>query len=73
VRAGETGLLFRAGDPEDLASSLRTLIAQPELRRDLATRAESFIRGNFSTAAAARRMAEIYAGLLPAREVPFLE
>jgi len=73
VRPGQTGLLFRAGDPEDLASSLHTLIGQPDLRRDLATRAESLIRGNFSTAAAARRMAEIYRSILPAREVPLLE
>src|SRR5205823_11528833 len=65
VRAGETGLLFRAGDPEDLASSLRTLIGQPDLRRDLAAHAESLIRANFSTAAAARRMAEIYRAVLP--------
>jgi len=64
VRPGETGLLFRAGVPEDLASSLQTLIGQPDLRRDLAARAESFIRSNFSTAAAARRMAQIYAALL---------
>jgi glycosyltransferase involved in cell wall biosynthesis len=73
VRPGETGLLFEAGEPEALASSLRTLIGQPGLRRDLAARAELLIRGNFSTAAAARRMAEIYTKLLPPREIPFLE
>ena len=68
VHPDETGMLFRAGDPEDLASSLRTLISQPDLRRDLAGRAESFIRTNFSTAAAARRMAEIYTALLSTGE-----
>jgi glycosyltransferase involved in cell wall biosynthesis len=60
VRPGETGLLFRPGDPLDLAAALRNLIEHPDLRRDLALRAEAFIRSGFSLDAAARRMGEIY-------------
>jgi glycosyltransferase involved in cell wall biosynthesis len=64
VRPGETGLLFRAGDPLDLAAALRSLIENAELRRDLAARAEAFVRSGFSLEAAARRMGEIYSASL---------
>ena len=64
VRPNETGLLFRPGDPESLATVLRTLITQADLRRDLAARAEAFVRTNLSIRAASDRMAEIYESLL---------
>ena len=60
VRDRETGLLFRPGDSEDLAASLRTLIESPSLRGDLATRGEAMMRESFSIQSAARRMGEIY-------------
>jgi glycosyltransferase involved in cell wall biosynthesis len=63
VKPGETGLLFKPRDPDDLASALRTLIENPELRRGLAARGEAFL-ANFSIASAARRMGEIYTSLL---------
>jgi glycosyltransferase involved in cell wall biosynthesis len=63
VKPGETGLLFKPRDPDDLASVLRTLIERPDLRRDLATRGERFL-SNFSIASAARRMGEVYASLV---------
>ena len=63
VKPGETGLLFKPRDPDDLASTLRTLIDRPDLRHDLAARGQSFV-ANFSIAAAARRMGEIYTCLL---------
>lgn len=65
VRPGETGLLFRSGDPEELSTTLRKLIDQPELRHGIAARAEAYIRAGFSKAAAARRMSEIYLRQLP--------
>lgn len=61
VHPGQTGLLFRPGDPLDLAAALRNLIENPGLRGDLALRAEAFLRAGFSLEAAARRMGEIYA------------
>ena len=63
VKPGETGLLFKPKDPDDLAAQLQTLIENPDLRRDLAARGEAFL-ANFSIEAAARRMAEIYTSLL---------
>lgn len=66
VRPEQTGMLFRVADPVDLAAVLRKLIENPTLRQDLATRAEAFVRSNFSREAAARRMGEIYLNQLPA-------
>jgi glycosyltransferase involved in cell wall biosynthesis len=64
VKPGETGLLFKPRDPDDLASTLRTLIESPDLRRDLAARGQAFL-ANFSIETAARRMGEIYTSLVP--------
>ncbi len=36
VRHGETGLYFRAGDPDDLALQIQTLLTDPDLRARLA-------------------------------------
>lgn len=59
-----TGLLFRPGDPADLARCLRLLIDQGSLREKLAAAGRRFICENFSLEVSARRMAEIYSGLL---------
>jgi glycosyltransferase involved in cell wall biosynthesis len=67
VRPGETGLLFRPGDPLDLAEKVRKLIENPSLRHDLASRAEIFIRSNFPLKAAAQRMGDIYLNLVDSR------
>jgi glycosyltransferase involved in cell wall biosynthesis len=64
VTHGETGLLFEPRDPAALAQTMRLLIREPALRRDLACNAARAIAGRFSLAAAARRMGEIYAALL---------
>ena len=60
-----TGLLFEAGDEQQLADRLETLAADPDLRARLGANAERFIRGGFSIDRAARRMAEIYSQWLP--------
>jgi glycosyltransferase involved in cell wall biosynthesis len=62
VKPGETGLLFKPRDPNDLASALQTLIENPDLRHGLAARGEAFL-ANFSIETAARRMGEIYGSL----------
>ena len=41
---GETGLLFRKGDVDELARKLRTIAAQPEARAEIGRRAEARAR-----------------------------
>jgi glycosyltransferase involved in cell wall biosynthesis len=62
---GVRGLLFRSGDPADLARTLRQIIANPEFRKHLANSGYEYLHANFSSAASAQRMAEIYSRLLP--------
>lgn len=64
IEDGVRGLLFGPGDAGGLARALEHAIADPGLRRRLADAARDFVRANFSRAASARRMAEIYAELL---------
>ena len=64
VTDGETGMLFEPRDAAGLAGALGVLLANPELRRRLASNASRLIQSNFSLAAAARRMGEIYSTFL---------
>jgi glycosyltransferase involved in cell wall biosynthesis len=64
VQEGETGLLFRPGDPADLARALAILIAQPDLRQTLAAAAAGFIRAQFTQERAASNMGAIYDSFL---------
>jgi glycosyltransferase involved in cell wall biosynthesis len=54
------GVLFKAGDADDLTGVLRALIADPERRKSLAAEGSAFLRNGFSIAASATRMAGIY-------------
>ncbi len=63
----ERGLLFRSGDPVDLAEKLKLLITNVELRRNLASRAADFVRVELNIQMIARRMADIYEQLLRRR------
>ena len=67
VTDGETGLLFKAGDPTGLAATLTTLIENGELRRRLADAAQEKVRQSFSVARSASRMGEIYEELIRRR------
>ncbi len=60
VEHGERGLLFRAGDAEELALHLSTLAADEALRRRYAEASRLFIQENFSLASSVGRMTEIY-------------
>ena len=60
---GQTGLLFQAGDPQNLAHQLAYLIENPERTRLLAEAGEKHIQG-FSVSQAAHNMTEIYRKLL---------
>jgi glycosyltransferase involved in cell wall biosynthesis len=64
VAHGETGMLFEPRDAAALAQTLRLLVREPALRRELGCNAARAIAGRFSLAAAACRMGEIYATLL---------
>lgn len=60
VSPDRTGLLFEAGNAEDLAAQLRVLVENEELRRRYAEASASRIATEFTPQAAARRMGEIY-------------
>lgn len=67
IDEGRTGLLFDAGNPEQLARCLRLLISNNELRHRMGSAAGCSIQQNFSLLAAATRMAEIYSRGLESR------
>jgi L-malate glycosyltransferase len=64
VAHGETGMLFEPRDAAGLAGILRLLLRDPVRRGELASNGARLISRRFSLATAARRMGEIYAGLL---------
>jgi len=64
VEDGVTGLLFPPGDAAGLASALQKAIHDPDLRQRMADGARNFVQAHFSRETAARRMGEIYSGLL---------
>ena len=64
IHDGQTGLLFRLGDPQDLAAKLRRLIEQDDLRQQLRLAAVTFARDNFSLNRTVQRNAELYQSLL---------
>ncbi len=65
IRHGENGMLFDAGDVEQLSEVLQTLVERRALREQLAARARCTAQ-QFSIAASARRMEEVYAELIEA-------
>jgi glycosyltransferase involved in cell wall biosynthesis len=64
VIPGETGLLFEAGQSDELAAVLLRLGESAALRKQLAASASEFIRSRFTVAAAAHRLEEIYGASL---------
>lgn len=60
VRHEESGLLFQRGNVEELAKHLDLLVSDQPLRRRLAAAGRERMVRDFSLAAAARRMGEIY-------------
>jgi glycosyltransferase involved in cell wall biosynthesis len=67
IEDGVTGLLFTPGDSAGLADALQKAIRNPDLRRRMAEAGRDFVHANFSRGSAARRMGEIYSGLLEGR------
>ena len=60
----ERGFLFESGNAGDLAAKLTRLITEDALRRDLASRATSFVCENLTIEIAAQRTAAMYEKLL---------
>jgi L-malate glycosyltransferase len=67
IRQGENGMLFEAGDVDQLCNVLEMLVELRVLREQLAARAR-LTAEQFSIGAAARRMEEIYTELIEAAE-----
>jgi L-malate glycosyltransferase len=65
IRHGENGMLFEAGNVDQLCHVLEPLIEHGALRERLAVRARS-TAGHFSIARSAHRMSEIYTELIEA-------
>ncbi len=65
VKHGETGLLFRSGDVNDLMQKLVLLLSHPALQAQFKHTASHYIQQNLTLEQAARNMEEIYTGFLP--------
>ena len=63
VEEGVSGMLFEAGNAEDLAARLETLVGNREMRERMAEAGARKMRQEYSMAASARRMGEIYDSL----------
>jgi|GEM_PF-2507310 len=51
IEHAKSGILVRPGDADDLAAAIENLVAQPELRINLARHAQSKVREEFSLGA----------------------
>jgi glycogen(starch) synthase len=60
VQPGETGVTFPARNPDALAASVGTLLADEPFARRVATRAKAMVRERYGWATIARRTAEVY-------------
>ena len=60
---GETGILVPAEDPDALAEALRSLLDEPERRRELGTRARALVLERFTAERMARSYEKLYAEL----------
>jgi glycosyltransferase involved in cell wall biosynthesis len=64
IRAGESGLLGRAGDFEQTATHIIRLLQDPELRQRLGVAAAARVRQHFDEAVVVDRLRAVYATLL---------
>jgi glycosyltransferase involved in cell wall biosynthesis len=60
MRLGGGGIVVPRDDPEALAKAIAELLGQPELRREMGTRARPRIEAHFSWPRVAERIADIY-------------
>jgi len=67
IRHGHTGLLFQPGDPDDLTKKLRSVIADAQLRTELAQASTELVHRQFSLQASVTCMQSIYQAYLTAK------
>jgi glycogen(starch) synthase len=63
VEPGVTGVTFPPGDPDGLAEAVDQLLADPAFAAQLASRARQRVVASYTWAAAAARIADVYAGV----------
>ncbi len=64
IEDGKTGLLFKAGDAEDLAEKIRSLYLDPEQRKNLGQSARTHALHTFSVEEHVRKITDVYQKLL---------
>jgi glycosyltransferase involved in cell wall biosynthesis len=64
LRDGETGILLESNQPKVLASTLRTLLKDPQLRESLGRRARSWVEEKLGRHQMADAVRQLYADLL---------
>ena len=70
IRDGETGTLFKAGDPASLASAVIDLLAHPERWAALKSRARDFVERERTWRSSVARYAQVYGALTDERLCP---
>ena len=70
VEHGRTGLLFRPGDPEDLASQVDGLLSQPELLRRMRREARAEFEAKYTAEINYLALMEIYGAALERKKAP---
>ena len=69
IRHGETGLLFKAGDPDALAAAVLDLVRHPERWAALKSRARNFVEHGRNWARSVARYRQVYDTVLQAQGV----
>ena len=64
IRAGETGLMFRAGEPDSLAEAVLHVVKHPELAAAMCAKARHFVETERSWTASVGRYALVYGKLM---------
>ena len=70
VRDGETGLLFRAGDPDSLVACVLRLLQSQDLQASLRTNGLDFVRQERNWSSSVARYREVYAAALSSHGSP---
>ncbi len=64
IKHGETGLLVKPGNAEELAQAISQLISDPIQRGELALRGQNWVSENFSARTMAQRYRDVYVDIL---------
>ncbi len=67
---GETGLLFPAGSPDQLAHRMLELARRPDLAAELGRRGRARVREHFALSSMAERYGDLYRAVLGRRRAP---